>query len=68
MPKAGSFRSAHTEPGDEYVPLVVPAGGTVSLPSQGATAPTIAMLDLPTSQDSCQGIELPLAFSGEAHG
>jgi hypothetical protein len=52
----------------EASPVVVPAGGTVSLPSQGASAPTIAMLDLPISQDACQGIDLPLAFSGEAHG
>jgi hypothetical protein len=49
-------------------PLVVPANGSAALPTATATAPTIAMLDLPVNQNACQGAELPLVFSGEAHG
>lgn len=49
-------------------PVVVPAGGSVTLPAQGVAAPTIAMRELPVSQDACQGAGLPLRFSGEAHG
>jgi hypothetical protein len=49
-------------------PLVVPAGGSVSLPSGGATAPTVAMRELPVDQNACQGATVRLAFSGEARG
>lgn len=49
-------------------PLPVPAEGSVSLPSATVSAPSIAMLDLPVSQDACQGAEVPLVFSGEAQG
>lgn len=49
-------------------PLVVPAGGTVELPSAGISSPSIALLDLPVNQDACQGAELELALSGEARG
>lgn len=49
-------------------PLTVPAGGAVSLPAAGVTAPAIALRDLPVNQDACQGAQFPLAFSGEAHG
>jgi hypothetical protein len=49
-------------------PLEIPAGATVTLPSQGIAAPAIAMRELPFSQDACQGAGLPLRFSGEAHG
>jgi len=49
-------------------PLEIPAGATVTLPAQGIAAPAIAMRELPFSQDACQGAELPLRFSGEAHG
>jgi hypothetical protein len=49
-------------------PLVVPAGGTVELPSAGTSPPSIALLDLPVNQDACQGAELELALSGEARG
>ncbi len=66
-PGAANFRL--TAAGvSEADPLTVPAGGTVRLPAQGFSAPTIAMLDLPISQDACQGIQLRLEFSGEAHG
>jgi hypothetical protein len=49
-------------------PVAVPAEGSVALPATGASAPAIALRDLPVNQDACQGVEFPLAFSGEAHG
>ncbi|MGC1852165.1 MAG: hypothetical protein WA687_06975 [Solirubrobacterales bacterium] len=49
-------------------PLIVPAGDSVSLPTATVSAPTIGMLDLPVNQDACQGANIPLVFSGEAHG
>jgi|GEM_PF-934784 len=49
-------------------PLVVPAEGTVELPSATVSAPSIALLDLPVNQDACQGAELELELSGEARG
>lgn len=49
-------------------PVTVPAEGSVTLPAQGVSAPTIAMRELPVSQDACQGAGFPLQFSGEAHG
>lgn len=50
------------------MPLVVPAGGSISLPSGGATAPTVAMRELPVDQNACQGATVRLDFSGEARG
>jgi hypothetical protein len=49
-------------------PVKVPAGGSVSLPGPGATAPTIQLRDLPANQDACQKAQFPLTFSGEARG
>jgi hypothetical protein len=49
-------------------PVTVPAGGSVSLPTATISAPSIGMLNLPVSQDACRGTEVPLVFSGEAHG
>jgi hypothetical protein len=49
-------------------PLKVPAGDSVSLPAPGASAPSIALRDLPINQDACQGVQFPLVFSGKAHG
>lgn len=49
-------------------PVPVPAGGSVALPAAGASAPSIALRDLPVNQDACQLARFPLAFSGEAHG
>lgn len=49
-------------------PLVVPAEGTVEVPSATITAPSISLLDLPVNQDACQGTELQLALDGEARG
>lgn len=52
----------------EAAPVLVPAGGTVDLPSATASAPAIALRDLPFDQDACQGAQVPLEFTGEAHG
>jgi hypothetical protein len=49
-------------------PLVVPAEGTVELPSGSLSAPSIVLLDLPVNQDACQGADLELHLSGEARG
>lgn len=49
-------------------PLVVPAGGTASLPSATAGAPTLALRELPSDQNGCQGATVHLVFSGEARG
>jgi len=49
-------------------PLRLAAGASLGLPSPGATAPAIALRDLPVNQDACQGATLPLRFSGEARG
>lgn len=45
----------------------IPANGSVTLPAQGVSAPTIALLDLPVNQDACINGTLPLGFSGSAH-
>lgn len=49
-------------------PIKVPASGSVSLPTAGASAPSIQLRDLPVSQDACQRAQFPLAFSGTARG
>lgn len=50
------------------IPLAIPAGASLELPRAGISAPTIGMLNLPVNQDPCQGVEVPLVFSGEARG
>jgi len=64
---AGNFELGASNVSVE-APLVVPAEGTVELPSSGTSSPSIALLDLPVNQDACQGAELELALSGEARG
>ena len=49
-------------------PIALPPESTVSLPEAGIAGPTIAMVNLPISQDSCQAAELEIALSGEATG
>jgi hypothetical protein len=49
-------------------PLDIPAGGSVSLPTEAAAAPTLALRELPVDQNACQGASLHLVFSGEARG
>ena len=46
------------------VSIVVPARGSVTLPTQGATAPRVAMLDLAVSQDACKNAVFTLSYSG----
>ena len=46
------------------VAIVVPALGTVTLPAQGATAPVVTMLDLPTNQDACKNATFALSYRG----
>ena len=49
-------------------PVVVPAGGSVTLPAQGITAPTIQLIDLSSvNQDPCKGAAFVLRYSGSAH-
>jgi hypothetical protein len=49
-------------------PLRIPAGGSVSLPTATATAPTLALRELPVDQNACPGASLHLGFSGQARG
>src|SRR5215218_6616263 len=49
-------------------PLSIPAGGSVNLPTATATAPTLALRELPIDQNACQGTTVHLDFSGEARG
>jgi hypothetical protein len=49
-------------------PLGIPAGGSATLPTATAAAPTLALRDLPVDQNACQGASLHLLFSGEARG
>jgi hypothetical protein len=48
-------------------PVVVPANGSVTLPAQGVSAPTIGLLDLPINQDACKGATFSLSYTGSAH-
>jgi hypothetical protein len=47
--------------------VAVPATSSVTLPSQGATAPSIQMTTSPNNQDACQNATLSLAYTGSAH-
>ncbi len=49
-------------------PLRIPAGATVRLPVASVSAPALALRNLSTDQDACQGAHFPLAFAGEARG
>ncbi len=51
----------------EANPLVVPANGTVSVPSGGVSAPLLEMLNLPTNQDACKGATFTFSYGGSAH-
>jgi hypothetical protein len=49
-------------------PVTVPAGGSVTLPAQGVTAPAIQLVDLETvNQDACRGASFPLHYTGSGH-
>ena len=47
-------------------PLPIPAGASVTLPSD--QAPAIQMLNLAVNQDACSDARVELVFEGEAHG
>lgn len=49
-------------------PVVLPAGGELTLPSGPISAPTIALRELPFNQDACQGASFPLRFDAEGRG
>ncbi len=51
----------------EANPLVVPANGSVSVPSGGVSAPVLEMLNLPTNQDACKGATFTFSYAGSAH-
>jgi hypothetical protein len=48
-------------------PLTVAAGQSITLPTQGDSAPTIQFLNLEVNQDACKGASFPLVYSGSAH-
>lgn len=48
-------------------PVRVPANGSVTLPAQGVSAPTIALRESGTNQDACKNARLSLEFTGSAH-
>jgi large repetitive protein len=48
-------------------PVRVPAGGSVTLPAQGVSAPTLRLLNLPVNQDACKGARFSLTYGGSAH-
>jgi len=45
----------------------VPANGSVTLPTEGATAPSIQMIETGTNQDACEAATLTIGYSGSAH-
>jgi hypothetical protein len=50
------------------VSVVVPAGGSVVLPAQGATAPVVTMLDLGSNQDNCKGVTFTFDYAAMGTG
>lgn len=48
-------------------PLIVPANGSVTLPSGGVSAPQVLMKNLPTNQDACQSATFTFTYGGSAH-
>lgn len=44
----------------------IPAHGTLTLPSAGVAAPTIALRELGVNQDACRSAKFALSFSGSA--
>jgi hypothetical protein len=43
-------------------PIRVPGRGSVTLPAQGVSAPTIQLVNRPVSQDGCKGARFQLRF------
>jgi hypothetical protein len=48
-------------------PIEVPAHGSVTLPAQGISAPTIALVNLPVNQDACMNEAFPVHVTMSAH-
>jgi hypothetical protein len=48
-------------------PLQISAHGSVTLPAQGRSAPTIGLVNLAVNQDACQNARFPLSVTGSAH-
>jgi hypothetical protein len=44
-------------------PIRIPGGGSVVLPAQGVSAPTIQLVNLPVNQDGCKGARFRLRFT-----
>lgn len=51
----------------DLAPVVIQAHASVTLPAQGATAPTIRLLNLPVNQDACRSASFALNVTGGAH-
>lgn len=49
------------------IPVEIQAHGSLALPAQGRSAPTIQLVNLPVNQDACQNARFPLSFTGSAH-
>ncbi len=50
------------------IPVLVPAGGSVTLPAQGVTAPSVQLIDLAAiNQNGCKGTTFILRYTGSAH-
>ena len=50
------------------IPVLVPAGGSVTLPAQGVTAPSVQLIDLTAiNQNGCKGTIFLLRYTGSAH-
>lgn len=47
--------------------ISIPAHGSVTLPNQGVSAPTLELRDLPVDQDACASTRFALSYSGSAH-
>jgi hypothetical protein len=45
----------------------LPANGSVTLPAQGVSAPTVRMIETGTNQDACKSAQPTLTFTGSAH-
>ncbi len=48
-------------------PVEVQAHGSVTLPAQGRSAPSIQLVNLPIDQDACKNAHFALSFSGDSH-
>jgi hypothetical protein len=65
-PAAGNIALAQSS-ASSATPVQIPAKGSVTLPAQGVSAPTIALIDLPVNQDACKNTGFGLTYSGSAH-